>query len=162
MKKWVVYGVLAALSVTLIGGMTACGDSPSSTVVIGAEEDGLTRATVPVDYGTMTLSDVMAINAPTIKWSKLSLYTHTVTETGSALFSVVDTYGEEATLTVTYDAATDNVITADLSYGDITVSILTHDNTVLLPILEAMEEDYAAAQATMTTEATQTTQEAAV
>lgn len=137
-------GLACVLSVMLTGLCACTGSRPASTVTLDPIDDGglAGRPTVAVPYGQMTLLDVMSINEPSIAWSRLSKYTHSLHSGTTATFLVADTYGGELELKVEFDAQKDQVNRADLHYGELAVSILTDDNAVLDPIFEAIRQHY--------------------
>lgn len=137
-------GLLCVLSVMLVGLCACTGNRPSSTVTIDPIDDGglAGRPTVAVPNGQMTFNDLMALNGTSISWDRISKYTHSMQSGTSAVFYVADTYGEEMTLQVEFDADQDAVLRADLSYADLTVSLLTDDDAVLVPILQALRDKH--------------------
>lgn len=147
MKKTVKTILIAACVVATFAAMlllTGC--NPDSPAIITPSDSTPTKPTVAVPASQMTLNDVMAINDDEMLWSRLSVFEHTMNDDGTATFKVADTYGEEATLVAAFDADADIVTKADLTYGDVTVNILTDDNFVLMPIIQAMHDKNEAAE----------------
>lgn len=142
--KTILSTLCVVAAVTGMALLAGCNDNEPA--VITPSDSTPTKATVAVPASQMTLNDVMAINDDELPWSRLSVFEHTVGDDGAATFKVADTYGEEATMIVEFDEAADAVTKADLMYEDITVSILTDDNFVLMPIVQAMHEKQEAAE----------------
>ncbi len=145
--------LLCLLGVMLVALSACTGSRPSATVTVNPIDDGglAGRPTVAVPYGQMTFSDLMALNGSSISWARLSKYTHSMQSGTSAVFYVADTYGEQMELQVTFDADADAVTRADLLYGELTVSLLTDDDSVLIPVLEALRAHHGEADAAATT-----------
>lgn len=130
--------------------MTACFEAPTVIITDQQGENNTTSAptstastkpTVAVEQGTLTLSTLMGMMRETMKWSDFSNYTHTDVDDSHARFIVADSYGKECILSVTYDAEANTVSTADLSYGDTTVSVLSNNTLVIRTIMLAMNKD---------------------
>ena len=135
--------ILTVLAVALT--MSACYqppggviDDPDTTATTAKDEP---TPTLPAKDGQLTLSLLLGIIKSDIKWSQLSPYTHTDTDDAHATFAVADNYGKECTLSVTYDAATDAVSEAVLSYKDTSVSVLTDNTLVIRTIMLAMNQE---------------------
>lgn len=123
--------------------LTACSGKPSATVNIEPVKNGLTgRPTVAVPEKQMVFTTLMEMNGLNISWEKLSRYDHAVIDEDSVVFAVADTYGEECSLYVDYNPETDAVTRADVVYGDMTLSILTDDDIVLMQLLRAFEQTH--------------------
>lgn len=129
---------VACVAATVAAMALFAGCNPDTPAVITPSDSTPTKPTVAVPKTQMTLSDVMAINAPELIWSRLSVYEHTMNDDGTATFMVADTYGGEATLLVEFDEEKDVVTKADLTFEDLTASILTDDNFAFMPIMKAM------------------------
>ena len=128
--------------------MTACFTAPDLVInepdtpaTSAPTEPIVTKATVPVPEGQLSLSLIMGIMASDMKWSELSGYAHTTTDDTHAVFTVADGYGKACELAVTFDAAADTVSAADLSYGNTSVNILCDDTIVIRDIMIAMNKE---------------------
>ncbi len=133
--------VTAAVLTMVLMLLTACSGKPSATVNIEPVKNGLTgRPTVAVPEKQMVFTTLMEMNGVNISWKRLECYDHAVIDEDSAVFAVADTYGEECSLYVDFNAETDAVTRADVVYGDVTLSILTDDDIVLLQLLRAFEQ----------------------
>ena len=141
----------AVLCVTAIGclSMTACftapnvvvPDTPATEATTETTEPIVTKATVPVPEGQLSLSLIMGIMSADMKWSELSGFEHTATDGTHATFTVADGYGKSCELAVTFDEATDTVSAAKLSYGNTAVNILCDDTIVIRDIMIAMNKE---------------------
>lgn len=98
------------------------------------------KPSAPAPGTRLTLSDVMGEMGATMRWSAMSNYEHTRLDAVSAVFPVSDAEGNECTLTVTLDEAADTLTSAQLSYGDVSINILTDDTMVIREIMKAMDE----------------------
>ena len=131
--------VVAAVAFT----MSACYHPPGGVVdntdTTTTEQES--KPTIPAKEGQLTLSLLLGLMKPEMKWSVLSPYTHSNTDDTHATFAVADNYGKECTLTVTYDEAADTISQADLSYGDASVSVLTDNTLVIRTIMLAMNKE---------------------
>ena len=135
-----VAALIAVLALTLT--LSACFSTPDVVIEQGdsTETEETSAPTFPAKEGQMTLSILMSVMGETMKWSKISTYTHDVADDGKAVFAVADNYGKECTLTVAYDESADNVTEAVLSYGDQSVSVLSDNTLVIRTIMIAMNE----------------------
>lgn len=138
MKRMLCIAALAVLCLCA----AACRETPTVTVDSGdATQTDQTLPTVAVPDGQMTISALMGRMGPDMTWSSIAAYTHTDEDASHAVFQVADTYGKECTLRVTYDAQTDTVSEATLSYKNTTVSVMTNDTMVMRTIMVAMNND---------------------
>ena len=131
--------VVAAVALS----MSACYQPPGG-VIDNTDTTTTThepKPTVPAKEGQLTLSLLLGLMKPDMKWSQLKPFTHSNTDDTHATFTVADNYGKECTLTVTYDEAADTVSQADLSYGDASVSVLTDNTLVIRTIMLAMNKE---------------------
>ncbi len=130
--------ILTVAAVTLT--MSACYQPPGGVIdnTDSTTAQNEPTPTVPAKEGQLTLSLLLGLMRPEMKWSQLSPYLHSNTDDTHATFAVADNYGKECTLTVTYDEAADTISQADLSYGDKTVSVLTDNTLVIRTIMLAM------------------------
>lgn len=116
--------------------LTACAEAPTVTI-----EDAVTVTTVPtvaVPEGQLTITKLLSLTGRRLTWSGIAAYNHTATDDTHAVFTVADTYGRDCTLTVTYDAATDAVSEATLSYGDTAVDITEGRTEDIRTVIMAM------------------------
>lgn len=142
MKRWMITATLCVLAMLT---MTACFKPSNVTVQTGEEatqtQPTETRVTVAVPKGQLTVELLMAVVDADTAWTELNSYTHTLTDESHATFTVMSSDGKECTLVAAFDAATDKVTEATLSYGDVTADILSDDNTVALrTVMIAMNE----------------------
>lgn len=122
--------------------LTACRSTPTVTIDGGTTTQAVpTEPTVPVPDGNMSIEALMARMGTTMTWSSLAEYTHTDVDAANAVFPVYDARGNSCTLSVTYDAASDTVQEATLTYADTTVSVMTDDTMALRTIMLAMNEE---------------------
>ncbi len=131
--------VVAAVALS----MSACYQPPGG-VIDNTDTTTTThepKPTIPAKEGQLTLSLLLGLMKPDMKWSQLKPFTHSNTDDTHATFTVADNYGKECTLTVTYDESADTVSQADLSYGDASVSVLTDNTLVIRTIMLAMNKE---------------------
>ena len=131
--------VVAAVALS----MSACYQPPGG-VIDNTDTTTTThepKPTVPAKEGQLTLSLLLGLMKPDMKWSQLKPFTHSNTDDTHATFTVADNYGKECTLTVTYDEAADTISQADLSYDDASVSVLTDNTLVIRTIMLAMNKE---------------------
>ncbi|MBQ3068528.1 MAG: hypothetical protein IJD01_01095 [Clostridia bacterium] len=132
----------AALCAACVLTLTAC-FKPSATVETGTSTTTPTetRVTVAVPKDQLSLELLMTVVDADTAWSELQPYVHTVTDDTHATFTVMNSSGQECTLTVAFDAAADKVTEAVLSYGATSADVLSDDNTVALrSVMIAMNE----------------------
>lgn len=97
-----------------------------------------THATVAVPENQLTLNMLFALHSTTLPWSALESYNHTKTSDTTAEFVVADTFGHECMLYVTIDPDSGNLTVADLTYGDLTVTVLDDKSKGLLKMLREL------------------------
>lgn len=122
--------------------LAACGEDPD-VVINDAQGNAVTEATTATTqkvYTQMTLSDLLGYMDTQMKWSTIEPHPHTDVDASHATFAVLNDNGKEAILSVTYDAATDVVSEAVLSYGDVTVNMLSDNTIEMRKILLAMKD----------------------
>lgn len=139
MKRVVALCLTALMLVTLC----ACGPqmpSISTDPVSGNPTISVGKPTPPAPGTRLTLADLMGEMGATMHWSAMKNYEHTQQDAVSAIFPVSDSQGNECTLVVTFDEAADKLVTAQLSYGDVSIDILTDDTMVIRKIMLAMDE----------------------
>ncbi len=136
-----VAAILAVVAVVFT--MSACYQPPGGVIDNPATTptENEPTPTIPAKEGQLTLSLLLGLMKPDMKWSQLSPYTHSNVDDTHATFAVADNYGKECTLAVTYDAAADVISEANLSYGDASVSVLTDNTLVIRTIMLAMNEN---------------------
>ncbi len=139
------------ITIALILSLSACFETPD--VIISEEPNASdstdatvtttpqTKVTFPAKEGQLTLSLLMSVMSSNMKWSELSPFTFSAVDDTHASFTVADNYGKECTLDVVYDAASDTVSEATLSYGDASVNVLTDNTLVIRTIMLAMNEE---------------------
>lgn len=140
MKRWMMTAALCAVCLLTL---TAC-FKPSATVETGTTTTAPTetRVTVAVPKDQLSLELLMAVVDADTAWSELSPYVHTAVDDSHATFAVMNSSGQECTLSVTYDATADKVTEAVLSYGATSADVLSDDNTVALrTVMIAMNEE---------------------
>ena len=145
--------LLAVLAVLFT--MTACYQAPPTVeysdpsadpgVTDPADEEDEPMPTFPAKEGQLTLSLLLGIISENMKWSEVSAYTHELTEnedgTQHAHFAVANNYGKECDMNVTFNPDTDEITEATLSYGDVSVDILTDNTLVIRTIMVAMKDE---------------------
>lgn len=132
--------LVLALAVT----MCACYQTPGATITDASSTtttESKTVPTFPAAEGQLTLALLMGIMRSDMKWSQIGSYTHTDVDDSHATFAVADNYGKECLLSVTYDAATDVISEATLSYEDVSVDVLSDNTLVIRTIMVAMNEE---------------------
>ncbi len=97
-----------------------------------------THATVAVPETQLTLPMLFSMHSTTLPWSELEPYDHNKTGDNTAEFVVADTFGHECTLNVTIDPDSGNLTVADLTYGDLTVTLLDDTSKGLLKMLREL------------------------
>ena len=132
--------LLCAATILLIAlcSLAGCGDN--SDAVISTPTDAVTEPTAPVPLGPMTLEDLTRIMSPNMTWSDIMMYDYTAVDDTHATFEVSDANGNVCTLAVTYDAVADVVTVADLSYGELTYSVLTDSTAPIRDIMVAIRQ----------------------
>lgn len=144
MKRCGVIGSLLAVLMLLCGMLTACRE-PSPVVIQPVDEEDAYTAppmqTIP--EGKMGFMDLMDLNGGGVAWSRFAMYEHTLIDETTAEFEVLLNIDLSviATLCVTFDAATDTVSQASVSYKDVTVDLMIDNDGELIPLLAAMEGD---------------------
>ena len=113
-------------------------DDPSVTTT--TEETFVTRPTVAIDPSRLTMDTLYLLHHPDMTWSSLENYEHDMTDDTSATFTVSDKYGATCTLDVTYDADSGKLTVADLTFGDVTETILTNSVQGITRITLLMSE----------------------
>ena len=127
--------------ILLIALCSLAGCSDNTDAVITTPSDTVaTEPTAPVPLGPMTLEDLTRIMSPAMTWSDIMMYDHTAVDDTHATFEVSDQSGNKCTLAVTYDAVADIVTVADLSYGDLTFSVLTDSTAPIRDIMVAIRQ----------------------
>lgn len=128
----------AAILVIALCTLAACGDD--TDVVINSPDTAATTTTAPVPLGPMTLENLTREMAPDMTWSAIKMYDHTVVDSNHARFEVRDDNDNVCTLDVTFDEAADTVSQADLTYGELTVSVLTDSTAPIRDIMVAIRQ----------------------
>lgn len=141
MKHHRFFRLLCAATILLIMlcSLAGCGDQ-SDAVITAPDEPTTTAPTQPVPLGPMTLEDLTRIMSPAMTWSEIMMYDHTAVDDTHATFEVSDQSGNKCTLAVTYDAIADIVTVADLSYGELTYSVLTDSTAPIRDIMVAIRQ----------------------
>lgn len=131
--------LLAALAM-LCGALTACRNTePVVITPVEEEEPDPPDPYIPEDQ--LRFTDLLTLNATHIPWSWLEPYQHTLIGDNTAQFTIALNTDPSvvSVMTVTFDKEANEVLTADATYGDVTVSLLTENNGDLLPLLAAMD-----------------------
>lgn len=139
-------------AVMMMLGMTACGEvagvpNAQNPATATSQKSSLIPDTDPVWFdeedqaGSMTW---MALdNLKYGKWSDIDGFEHMDIDESNAVFNVYyEKYGKEASMWVTYDAATDKITAATISYGDVSMDALENSAVqVATAMLRAMEAE---------------------
>lgn len=115
-------------------------DDPSEAVTTTTEEVLETRPTVALPETRLSMDQLFVLHHPEMLWSDLEGYEHEMTGDSSATFPVSDKYGASCSLNVTYDADSGMLTAADLVFGDVSETILTHSVQGLTRIALLMSE----------------------
>ena len=134
-----VAAVLAVVALCAL--MTSCYEAPP-TVIDPVDDTPTTTATATVEEETgplkPTVSDVFVLNSTELSWNDLNVFEHTMTGDNTAHFDIVATNGNVCSLDVVIDPESGLVTEANITYDDMTQTLLTDDYFELVPIIRAI------------------------
>ncbi len=138
--KYVLLTVAAVILLTACG----CHEQAPTVVIDPVDTDAVTTTTVRQEIidRQLVLTDLLHLNGATMKWSWLESYFHQKTSDTTAEFAVESNNDPsiKATLYVTFDAATNTITQADVTYADVTASMLSDNDGDLYPVMRKMLE----------------------
>lgn len=143
MKHILRLAVTVLMCAMLCAAMTSCYEAPPTIIDPVDDTAATTTTTAPTEEQgplTPTVSDVFILYSTELAWSDLEPFAHTKTGDNTAHFDLVDKYGEQCALDVVIDPESGLLTEANITYNELTQTLLTDEYADLAEILRAMSE----------------------